>query len=80
MPDDTSTQGQSGAASAAPSAAADVPTFTREELQEDSILRLGHPSHVIVGALYGSRKKHFTVEETEKAIDKFLKAEEQTER
>lgn len=65
-------QVKESAAKKAPIEAED--TFSHDELIERSVSQIGHPQHVVVGALADLKSnKDITVERAKKAVDEFLK-------
>ena len=52
----------------------DAPTYTVERLIDESHAFLGVPSHVMVGALHGNKKKTLTLSEAKKAVEDWLKS------
>jgi len=50
----------------------DLPVYTRDELLANSVALFGVRPEVVAGALCGSDKKEFTVQDLQKIIDQFL--------
>lgn len=48
--------------------------FSRQFLLDNSTDLLGHPSHVVAGALYGDSREYMSVEDAQTTIDAWLAA------
>lgn len=50
-------------------------SFSRERLLTDSQDLVGHPPHVLAGALYGDDREYLTLDEAEAAVNDYLSRE-----
>jgi hypothetical protein len=49
--------------------------YSQERLIEEATSFLGHPTHVVAGALHGVDQEYLTIKEATKLVDDFLKRE-----
>jgi hypothetical protein len=49
--------------------------YSHERLIAEAQSFLGHPPHVVAGALHGVDQEYLTIKEAESAVDSFLKRE-----
>jgi hypothetical protein len=77
-PDRAQERAASRGSQSSPDSAPEEVRYTADDLAESAPQLLGVSRHALAGALYGSKKKTYTLDEAKSLVNKFLKREVQT--